>query len=607
MNLLCSKYYTIFNLEEQDCIHLIDVSQSQDLKFLGRWKSFPIFEFNTAITPPQFFDFIHETLKFPINEQDIFQILPYSISQNINRLFFCHIPENLRAQKPFEEFMNCFSDKIKVTETFKYNLFTVNFNDNEAALRTISFMKKLPIGIQVSDDLFDLPIIRFSNLPEKIKEDEFKETFCDGINTYFCQINRVHDRKSHATLLVETVDIAQELLNRYNFSDMYDPRNPIYVNWYVDKETMESIERWKIKIILEEDLEDYKFRQMVEDFGPVFKSSVVFPEEKEDIYGFVTFIHSESAHNLIQSNIFQASYCNTLLTLYNFPPETTEDNVREFLAELNLTISKIEIGNKKMKNDHFPFFNVTFASYEGIDQTIALIDHKPFLLNDRNPMKVYAVVPGYKINITMGKYKEAIRKIHSMNTLLISNIPTGFSANNAMDLCHPYGQINYIGIEKKKDNDTVSLIVTFNDSSNYTRAVNDLHELNYKGNKLLAGKFLGRSGAGTYQAKKTTPLLEPSNINHSTKSHKTSNSGNSVKTLVSIRNDDDEVAGKATIIQSPFNELNSRQEEMESENNGGNCFRNSPKNTTKTNDLQKKFQINIQRTPPNNPLIIQKK
>ncbi|OHS97790.1 hypothetical protein TRFO_09203 [Tritrichomonas foetus] len=493
--LTLSQYGIIRNINVN--LKLIDSSVKFHAKILDNL----IIETSTLFTRQNFLELLSDSIKAEHTPNDV--VLAKKIVPNNTELYFCHIPNETKSRSDFEKFIKdfTFSKTFKVSAFIAEKVFSIRCSDQDDLIRIMTFLPHIVFEgnkhIMVADSWFDLPIIRFSNLEQSIPSESFRDLLdsiimkdyeSDESNQkkynpieffqYQKNKNAKNSKSNIANLVLKTYEDAIRIQKIFNFSHIGD--SLVYVNWFVDPTKLEMLEKYRVKVKLPNEMEELDFFNEMKQYGDVFRTSL--DSDKKTI-GNVVFKNFGDIENL--KNHYQFEYCFANAMVYNFPNGTTEDDVKEYLSPFSDQIQSVSFKNKQSTPQNLPFFYISLKTIQGLQNMCEYIEQTPFASKKFEKIKVqpFAIPTERNLNATMQKYENKKNEFSHSNSIIINGFPIEITANQVLELCSNRGTIKFFSMNKKKESYEVN--VTFQNSSETQKAMNDLNNAVIGGKKIL--------------------------------------------------------------------------------------------------------------------------
>ncbi|OHT02612.1 hypothetical protein TRFO_07025 [Tritrichomonas foetus] len=276
-----------------------------------------------------------------------------------HRLFFCQIPACLQNEDCFELLIHQFTTDVAIIRHHEGCIYEIQSDDKQTLSLISTFVPEIPykVKIKCSDDIFQLPIAHFYNIPNFLSKAEFDYVLNQNLSNDFMRDIKCnfYDRNKGIVILVcESKNEVSLVIDKFNFACFND--TPIGVVPFADPKTLEKIKQYEISVPTNHNYPK-DFYQEVSFFGPVYQ---VFVEENENndfvndygsdmknCTGSIFFQKQSTASHFI-SYTSGARYVKKFFEQYifNVPFSTdTKEIIQYFRNEINLKIRNINLVN----------------------------------------------------------------------------------------------------------------------------------------------------------------------------------------------------------------------------------------------------------------------
>lgn len=491
---------------------------------------------------------------------------------NSKTLYFCHIPEHIRAKSGFEKLVLSFlpNKTLKIRPYIAERVYTVTFEKIEDAILIATFLPQIdftqdddyipddddffqeeeeeeedegvfnrrPRHITVADSWFKIPVVRISNIPERIKREKFRNLpiIRDASFLHYQKIKGADKNKTNLSVIIicKSLKQAKAIIKEYNYGSLNNEM--VYVNWFVDTDYLEKLERYKIKVFPPkykdfDEANESDFYEIMSNYGKVFSvtlyrapisaydfsnqeigkpsnnngdenskennlsSGIIDDEDKDDHVLFVNVVFIDKNDIKKVQNDFQISYWFAAGMLYNFPFETTVQDVSEYLSPYLSKITKIELRNQdQVEKDpkNIPFFYLTFDSIDSVDEVFNYVEANLYQAKQKKiKMQPFLIPKEKNLPSTIQRYNLHRDSLLKSNTILVENLNADCTSTGLIDLFSEYGTIMFIKIDDKE----FTANITFGDASEMEAAIDNVNGYIFNKAKLSVTQYVFSSGS----------------------------------------------------------------------------------------------------------------
>ncbi|KAK8836874.1 hypothetical protein M9Y10_037400 [Tritrichomonas musculus] len=368
-----SKYYII---EVQEIDQFIKSKLYDELNFTTDFeiedRFFYAMEFKNLQSKREVKNMLNECID---NNSDILiRIIP--ITKKISRysssdiLYVTNMPKNFDKENPKKFIKKFCLGYCKPKKCLCY--YSVD-SSHENLERLIHFLPSIPISspIMASYSCIEFPLLRFSRLSLATTEESLASYILKYAN---CQVIDVKcsklakgQKEKYANVLLQSVDDIDKVFKNFNFCTI--DSNKIYVKQFLEPEMGEEIKKYEIAVTdLPKNIEDIDFYNQMSQFGRIFD----FVLDVMHLIGYVTFIFYKSRKRLLSSPEYHTHYSIVTLLVSNFPPNTTCDQVKNYIIEttnskpkqIKLNIKTNDISETKPKNKNIHEYGDNNGNYD---------------------------------------------------------------------------------------------------------------------------------------------------------------------------------------------------------------------------------------------------
>lgn len=411
------------------------------------------------------------------------------------KLYFCLIQNSMEKQFVFDKLIMDFT----ILQTYKIRAFiaekaySVSFESEDDLIRVAAFIPMIDFTengrksyFLVGSSWFDLPIVRFSNLSEQLTKEEFL-SYVQSRSIYVqYQKTKVTDGvKITSNVITINTEEAKKLITDFNFSSFYNMT--VYVNWFVDPDTLCKLEKYRIKVTLTDEDQcqsERQFCELMEQYGSIFKASYS-PEDKT---GIVIFRNYEDAFKVGFEYDIEFLYARGML--YNFPYGTTDTMIKDvYFKSISTGIQSVVCHNLSYQDDNqkLPYFLVTCNSILAFEQTSEFVENNEFYFGNIR-MQPFLIQIERSLNVTKQKYERIKKDFINTFTLLVQQLPENVTANQLLDLYSKYGTITFFKMDKKQF-DELTAMISFKSYEEMEIALNETNDSHFLSSKLQVSTY----------------------------------------------------------------------------------------------------------------------
>ncbi|OHT11439.1 hypothetical protein TRFO_19070 [Tritrichomonas foetus] len=475
-------HFLIPNFGNEQNIQRIKRMSCKNFPFLHTLNNNLLIQTTRPHSRHKMFKLLSESLSNELTEESI-HLLNSSITFQ-DRLYFCHIPKKYENTETFKIEIQKFikGKKLKFDSIFKEKVYILRELDPGDTERIFLFFKAAQNEMILSTSWFDLPIIRISNIPKTFPRDNILSTYANGIDVKYYEIQKSVSKDSQTvfcSLIVDSVENARKIVSQFNFSPSGVDDKPIYVNWYVDKMTLEELEKYTVKTAFSDDefdnLDVQEYFHEIEKFGQIFKLSV----NRNCQFATITFASKESAILLVKESKF--SYLNARTIIYNFHPYVTTDDVLSYLNTININVREISLLSNEGDEKNLPFFNVTLYDIEDVQKVVNSIEENPHTFENVT-MQPFCILPCYNSTSNIKKYRELQNKLTSSNTIKMYYLPSNVTATQVLNFCTNFLKnpiFSYFKLISCEDDKSCEATITFSERNVYREALEQLNNAHF--------------------------------------------------------------------------------------------------------------------------------